>query len=338
MMKRISLKDIAEQVGVSTALVSYVLNNKKEGRISKMVAQKIRETAKKLNYRTNQIAKSLKTNRTFTLGLIVADISNPFSSTLARIIEDEADKIQYTVIFGSSDENAQKFDKLINTFLNRQVDGLIISAPDHSEEQILYLMGQGIPFVLLDRYFPSIPTNYIALDNRQASIVAVDHLIKTGRRKIGMISYDTTLHHLLEREEGYKQSLKKNGIPLNEHWLKKVQISNTRENMEKVMDELLAMDEPIDGLLFASNTIASVGLRYLNTLEIKVPEELAVISYDETEALDLFYSPLIYIRQPLSEMGQKAVELLLKNLDGETTVQQLNLPAELIIRASTIPK
>src|ERR1700712_615587 len=119
MNKKISLKDIADKVGVSTALVSYVLNNKKEGRIKKSVAERIREVAMELNYRTNQIAKSLKINKTFTIGLIVSDISNPFSSGLARIIEDEADKKNYTVIFGSSDESVQRSNKLVDTFLNR---------------------------------------------------------------------------------------------------------------------------------------------------------------------------------------------------------------------------
>ena len=107
MGKKVSLKDIAKEVGVSTALVSYVLNNLKEGRISKEIALRIREVAHQLNYRPNQIAKSLKTSKTFTLGLIVADISNPFSSTLARIVEDEANKFNYTVIFGSSSREAR---------------------------------------------------------------------------------------------------------------------------------------------------------------------------------------------------------------------------------------
>ena len=159
MAKKVSLKDIAKEVGVSTALVSYVLNNLKEGRISKEIALKIREVAQRLNYRPNQIAKSLKTSKTFTIGLIVADIANPFSSTLARIVEDEANKFNYTVIFGSSDENNQKSAKVIDTLLNRQVDGLIISPPADSESQMIELQNQDIPFVLLDRYFPSVKTN-----------------------------------------------------------------------------------------------------------------------------------------------------------------------------------
>ena len=159
MKKKVSQKDIAQKVGVSTALVSYVLNNLKEGRISKVVAQKIRETAKELNYRTNQIAKSLKINKTFTIGLIVADISNPFFSSLARIIEDEADKKNYTVIFGSSDENAQKSWKLINALVDRQVDGFIIAPAENTESNLTYLKDHDIPFVLIDRYFPGLETN-----------------------------------------------------------------------------------------------------------------------------------------------------------------------------------
>src|SRR5258708_2595280 len=184
--KKISLKDIAEQVGVSTALVSYVLNNKRENRVSKAVARKIRATAKKLNYRTNYIARSLKTNKTSTLGLLVADISNPFFSHLARIIEDEAAKNNYIVLFCSSDENASKSQNLIDVFLDRQVDGLIIAPVENTGAQIRSLRKTGTPFVLIDRYFPGIRCNYVALDNFKAAHMAVKHLITEGNRRIGL--------------------------------------------------------------------------------------------------------------------------------------------------------
>ena len=233
MGKKVSLKDIANEVGVSTALVSYVLNNLKEGRISKEIAQKIREVAQRLNYRPNQIAKSLKTNKTFTIGLIVADISNPFSSTLARIVEDEANKFNYTVIIGSSDENPQKSLKLIDTLLNRQVDGLIISPPSDSEEQMRELQNQDVPFVLLDRYFPNIKTNYVALNNQAAACMATEHLIESGCERIGMINYRTGLFHLQERKRGYLNALKKHSVPFKKSWLKLVDISNNKEEIDK---------------------------------------------------------------------------------------------------------
>jgi LacI family transcriptional regulator len=334
-MKKVSQKDIAREVGVSTALVSYVLNNKKEGRISQQIAQKIRDVARNLNYRTNQIARSLKTSKTYTLGLILADISNPFSGTLARIVEDEANRHGYTVIFGSSDENAQKSDKLIDTFLNRQVDGLIISPPADSEEQILLLQKQHVPFILLDRYFPSIKTNYIALNNYAAAKTAVTELIRNGCKKIGIISYNTPLFHLQERRRGYLSALKGNGLPSKKSWIKEVDISNKKEEIEKAMEDLLHKGETIDGVLFGSNIIAGHALRYINSLSIKVPDDLAIVSFDETEALDLFYAPLTYIKQPLQEMGQLATRILLECIENNNKLTQVDMEAKLIVRASS---
>src|SRR5690606_5499858 len=125
--------------------------------------------AAELNYQPNQIAKSLKSGKSFTIGLIVADISNPFFANIARTIEDEAKKDNYTVIFGSSDENAEKSKDLIDVLVKRQVDGFIIAPTENSETQIEYLIKANIPFVLIDRYFPGIESNYVVTDNHQAA-------------------------------------------------------------------------------------------------------------------------------------------------------------------------
>ena len=336
MGRKPSLKDIAKEVGVSTALVSYVLNNLKEGRISKEIAQKIREVAQRLNYRPNQIAKSLKTNKTYTIGLIVADISNPFSSTLARIVEDEASKFNYTVIIGSSDENQQKSARVIDTLLNRQVDGLILSPPADSEALMLELQKQDIPFVLLDRYFPTVKTNYVALNNHAAALMATEHLIESGCERIGMINYKTSLFHLQERKRGYLTALKKHEVPFRKSWLKLVDIANDKYEIEKAVKELLNPDEPVDGLVFSSNIIAAYGLKLINTLPVRVPDDLAIVSFDETEALDLFYAPLTYIKQPLREMGAMATKILLENIGSNNRITQVDMEPELVVRASSI--
>ncbi|GAO41589.1 LacI family DNA-binding transcriptional regulator [Flavihumibacter petaseus] len=333
-MKRVSLKDIAESVGVSTALVSYVLNNKKEGRIGKAISEKIRETAKLMGYRTNQIARSLKTNKTLTIGLIVADISNPFSSSLARIIEDAADKYQYTVIFGSSDEKLSKFEKLIDTFLNRQVDGLIISPPDGAAAQISYLRQQQIPLVLLDRYFPEVPSNYVALDNHKASWDAVTYLVEKGRSRIGLINYRSELFHLNQRAQGYLDALRAKGITPLPEWQELLPLDAVPEGVPEAIDRLLHLPQPVDGLLFASNTLCATGLRHLNRLSLRVPDDLAIVTYDETESLDLFYAPLTYLRQPLPEMGRQAIDILLKAMENRQQTVQCQMEATLIPRAS----
>lgn len=330
MDRKVSLKDIAQKVGVSTALVSYVLNNKRENRVSKDLAQRIREAAAAMNYRTNQVARSLKTNKTYTIGLIVSDIANPFSSGLARIIEDEAEQLQYTVIFSSSDENARKSGKLIDTLLDRQVDGLIIAPPAFSEHQVIYLQEQQVPFVLVDRYFPDLSTNYVALDNYGAAFKGVEYLIKTGRRKIGMITYDSALFHLQERARGYTAALEAHGLPVNKRFLKEIDIKLEQTTVENVIQSLFSGNDRVDAILFGANKIAVAGLRYISTLPVRVPEELAIVNFDETEALEFYQAPFSYIKQPLAEMGRLAIRILLDSIEKNIVPAQINLEGELI--------
>lgn len=337
MKKKISLKDIAQKVGVSTALVSYVLNNQKEGRISKEIAEKIRAAARRMNYRTNQIARSLRTSKTYTIGLIIGDIANPFFSALARIIGDEADKNNYTVLFGSSDEDAEKFSRLVDTLLNRQVDGLILSPPENTEAQILLLQKQKIPFVLIDRYFPSIKANSVVIDNFGAAYNAVEHLVNGNRRRIGMISYKTGLFHLQERTLGYLAALKERGIRFKKGWLKELDIRADSSGIQKSVHELLNLREPADAILFATNSIAGSAVKYINTLPVKVPEALALVCFDEAEALDLFYAPLTYIQQPLSAIGQAAIEVLLENINSKHQLSRIKMKGQLVIRKSSMP-
>ena len=335
MTRKTSLNDIAQVVGVSTALVSYVLNNKKENRISKEVAQRIRKVATELNYQPNQIAKSLKTNRTFTIGLIVADISNPFSSSLARIIEDEADQHTYTVLFGSSDEKLQKAQKLITTLLNRQVDGLIISASEGAEPQLQALQKQGIPFVLIDRYFPDLKTNYVALDNFEAIHTAVQHLADAGYRRVGMITFSTTLFNLTERRRGYQAALAANALPLRKAWLKELAIDAGASEVEGAVEDLITGAHPVDAILFATNVLALHGLKKIKTLGLTVPDDVAIVSIDQSEAYDLFATSITYIRQPIQEMGQLATKILLDSIKKNNATTQANLTGELVIKGST---
>lgn len=332
MERKVSLKDIAQKVGVSTALVSYVLNNKRENRVSKELAQRIREVAAEMNYRINQVARSLKTNKTYTLGLIVSDIANPFFSGLARIIEDEAERHQYTVIFSSSDENAAKNGKLIDTLLDRQVDGLILSPPASCEHQVIRLQQQQVPFVLVDRYFPDLKTNYVALDNYGAAFKGVTHLINSGCQRIGMLTYDTELFHLQERRRGYLAALKQHKLPVLRSLVKEVNIRVERPVIEKALHQLLGGPDPVDGILFAANTIAVAGLRYIRTLPVQIPRDLRVVNFDETEALEFYPAPFAYIQQPLGEIGRLATRLLLESINQRPATTQINLEGELVLK------
>lgn len=332
MKKKVSLKDIAQEAGVSTALVSYVLTNKEEkARVGQEMAKKIRKIARKLNYQPNHIARSLKSGRSDTIGLIVADISNPFFANIARTIEDEAKRNNYTVIFGSSDENVDKSRDLINVLLNRQVDGLILIPTEGSEQQIKNLQNQNVPFVLIDRYFPDIPASHISINNYESAYNAVTHLIKMGRQQIGMIAYKTALHHISERKRGYTEALGE-----KKSQMKLARYSHLKEDIKLAIDQLLKARKPADALFFATNSLAIEGLKYINELGIRVPEELAVVSFDESEAFDLFYSPVTYVRQPILEMGKTAVRVLLDQIkDADKPAELICIDTELVIRRSS---
>lgn len=337
MKKKVSLKDIAQEAGVSTALVSYVLTNKEEkARVGQEMAKKIRKIARKLNYQPNHIARSLKSGRSDTIGLIVADISNPFFANIARTIEDEAKRYNYTVIFGSSDENVDKSQDLINVLLNRQVDGLILIPTEGSEQQIKNLKEQNVPFVLIDRYFPGISASHISINNYESAYNAVSHLIKMGREQIGMVAYKTALHHINERKRGYAEALSDHGkLSKNSH-MKLARYSHLKDDIQLAIDQLLRGRKPADAIFFATNSLAIEGLKYINELGVRVPQELAVVSFDESEAFDLFYSPVTYVRQPILEMGKAAVRVLLEQMkDGEKPAELICIDTELVIRKSS---
>jgi len=307
------------------------LNNKLKDRINKEVAANIRQAAEDLNYRPNQIARSLKAQKTFTIGLIVADIANPFSSQIARIIEDEAKNYGYSVIFGSSDESAQKTSDLIKLLLDRQVDGLIIALPEHTEEQVQYLKKIRVPFVLIDRYYPAIQTNSVSINNYSAAQKAIQHLMDNGHKRIGIVGYQTSLFHLNERIRGAVDLLSAHARIGN------VRINTIQQDVITAIDGFLAAPDPVDAIFFTSNLLAISGLKYINSLGIKIPEQLAIVGFDETDAFDLFYVPVSYVKQPLVELSREAVKLLLDSIEDNGNIQSVELDAELVIRNSSVP-
>ncbi|GAA4433864.1 substrate-binding domain-containing protein [Ravibacter arvi] len=335
--KRVSLRDIAEKAGVSTALVSYVLNGKKN-RVGKEMTDKIRKIAEELNYEPHHVAKSLRSGKTFTIGLIIADISNPFFANIARVVEDEAKQYGYTVIIGSSDENAQKSWDLLHVLLNRQVDGFIIVSAENSQKNILLLKEKKIPFVLLDRHFPDIHTDFVTTNNYKASYDATVHLLGNGYDDIALIAYDSDMYHMQERIRGYHQALSENHIVPRKEWLKKVPFSDMDTRVRIAIDALTTGTKPVRAILFATYGLAINGLKYINEKKIKVPDDLAIVSYGQAEVFDLYYCPISYIRQPLEQLGKTAVEMLISKLKNpDETMKQVFMEAKLIARDSSVP-
>ena len=338
--KKISLKDIASKAGVSTALVSYVLNGKeKETRVGQEIARKIKEIARELNYQPNHLAKSLRSGKTHTIGLVIADISNPFFANIARVVEDEAKKSGYTVIIGSSDEKAEKAWDLLNVLINRQVDGFIIVSSEHSESHIHHLKERNIPFVLLDRHFPDLQTDFVATNNYKASYDAGVHLVKGGYERIGIIAYKSDMYHMRERVRGYTQALKDHQYTFKNNWLKEVRFENIEKEVKIAIDEMTSSKDPVDAIIFATYGLAINGLKYINELKLKVPSDLGIVSFGQAEVFDLYYCPITYLKQPLELLGKTAVELLLAKLvNPDEGMKQILMEAKLIARDSSMVK
>lgn len=336
-MKRVSLKDIAKRAGVSTALVSYVINGKeKANRVGPELAKKIKQIAEELNYQPNEIARSLRQGSTKTIGLIVADIANPFFGHLARYIENEAIKFGYTVIMGSSDEELEKSELLINSFLNRQVDGFIIAPAEGTGGQINTILQKNIPVILIDRYFPEINTSYVILNNYQSTFDATSHLLKKGFKRIAIVAYKTSLIHMNERIRGYLEAMKAFNLTDNSRVIE-INFNNSKPEIEKACNDLLIDKREVDAVIFATNLLSVTGLTCIHKSDIKIPDDLAFIGFDGGDCFDLFYSPITYVRQPIKEMAKESVKTLIDSLVApeSTKISHIILKSNLIIRDSS---
>lgn len=305
-MKRASIKDIARIAEVSVATVSYVLNRKEGSRISEATRKKVFEVAENINYTPNKIARSLKMSKSKLIGLIVADISNDFYSNIARNIEDEAMKLGYTLLIGSCDENPEKFRKLTELFSEQQVDGMIIAPVVDSDEAINKLIREEYPVVTIDRYLKNVSLPGVMINNAEISESICDHLVSRKFDEIIYVGYDTELPHLLDRQDGFDRRISESGISA-----KRILIG-----IHTIAEEIpVKLKENIDlskrtAVYFSSNKLGIAGLRYLIDSNIKVPEDLSVVAFDETEAYYLFPTEISFVQQPLTDMAKESVNLL----------------------------
>lgn len=337
-MKKVSLQDIAKSLDVSTALVSFVLNNRGDEKgIKKDTQQKVIDKAKELNYKPNHIARGLRLGKSETLGLIVADISNKFYAKIAKRIEEVASKYNYNLIICSSDENPDKEIKLIEMLRERQVDGLIISTTQKNPALFLHLKKEKFPFVLIDRQFNKLKTNYVGVENYKGAYEATNMLINSGYKRIAFFNISPTfLSSVKERENGYKDALKDNGIRVKSQFIKEIDFENIKKQVYQELTVLTQSPFNVEALLTVNNNIAVAALECIKELNIKIPNDLALVSFDEIE-LFRFCSPAITsIAQPVSDIGEEAVNILLDTINAKQSglFIQKKLPVQIIIRES----
>lgn len=330
-----SISDIALKSGVSKTTVSMVLNDRgKEYGISDRVIQKVREVAAQLKYKPNRLAQSLRSGSTRVIGVVVLDLANTFHSQLSRAIEDSASEFGYRVMICSSDEQDDKLEELVDELVDNRVAGLIISPTENGREKILELKKSNFPFILVDRSFNRITTDYVGTNGFKASYDAVNYMLGCGYRKAGFVGFQSNLTHVMERMEGYKSALRDHGIRASSRLIRTISYEQIEEQVEQHVRELV-QEENIRAVLFASNRIGITGLKALKGLKVRIPSDVAVITYDDNEFYPIMQPSISVIAQPIEEIGRKAVELLMRKLTGERKgYKQFQLEADLILRDS----
>ena len=339
-MKKVSISDIARKAGVSVSTVSFVMNDKAvKMRISREVIEKVENVAREMGYRPNQLARGLRTGKTKTIGLIVENISNAFFATLAKTIEDEAKKYDYKVVYCSTDNDEEKARDLINLLSQRQVDGYIITPTQHLAEDIGRLQAENKPVVLIDRYFPQheeIPA--VLVDNYEGVAKGTEYLIKKGYRKIALVTRESDMAHMKDRLRAYYDVLGRHGIEVEERLVKTVPYVMDRETALTEIKALLSgSGGPLDAVFFLTNYLGVLGIEVIKDLEIKVPEQLAVLCFDDNDIFRLYNPTISVIRQPIEAIGQQAMFALIERLKHSGTgAYPENTPVKLI--ADLIPR
>ncbi|MCS7462251.1 LacI family transcriptional regulator [Paenibacillus doosanensis] len=322
-----SIKDVAKMAGVSVATVSRVLNDK--GYVGQHSREKVEKAIKELNYKPNEIARSLFKKHSNTIGLIVPDIMNPYFPELARAVEDTASKLGYNVILCNSDENKEKEQAYLDVLKQNYVNGIIVSSNTLTAEQIEAL---NIPIVSIDREISKgLPT--IVVENKKGAKAATHFLKSKGRKRIGHIRGTAGVVNAEERCGGYREAV------AEEPWFTESYIVNGNYDMESSIDatrELLGRHPDIDGIFAANDMMAIGAIKAAYQLGKKVPEELAVIGFDGIVLSSVMIPELTTVAQPIYEMGELATTVLVNLMEQQPMEKTYyTLEVELIERRTT---
>lgn len=338
-MKKLRIKDIANDLNISKTAVSFILNGKaEEKRISDELVERVEKYIREVGYRPSPIARGLRTGKSNIIGLMVESISDPFFATIARLIENEAYKEGYRIIYCSTDNDTEKTKELINVLKDRNVDGYIISPPPGVEKEVNELIKAGMPVVMFDRYLPKVKTDYVVIDNEPSAESATSYLIKQGYSNIGFITFSSSLTQMKGRLKGYKNALRQEGL---KPYVLEIDFTPEERVMVQKVREFLQAHPKLDAVLFGAIQAGSCGLKAMTQLKLKVPDDLAVISFDDHDIFELFATPVTAIAQPIEKIAHKVIGLLLDRLDSEkgaAAPREVVLKTKMKIRGSSVAK
>lgn len=335
----VTIKDIAKALGLSTSTVSRALRDSYE--ISPETKRLVLAYAEKINYHPNPIALSLKERRSRSIGVIVAEIANSFFSQAIDGIESIAYQNGYNVIISQTRESSERESTNLNYLTSRSIDGLIVSVSaettDFSGFRELY--DRGMPIVFFDRIVAEINTHKVVVDSYRGAYDATVHLLNNGYRRIAAIAGSESLSITRDRMAGYTAALQEKGMDpspaLRYHCLHGGLI---RAEVEQGLDQLLSAPEKPDAILALSDKLTTGCLRVLKSRQIRVPDDIGLIGFSNSDLTELIDPPLSIIKQPAFKMGEMATSLLLQMIESKKPITEFetrSLAPEIVIRTSS---
>lgn len=337
----ITIKDIARELGLSISTVSKALSDSYE--ISEKTKKLVSEYAKKNDYRPNPIAKSLKQGNSKSIGIVVSTIENNFFSQVINGIESVAYSKGYNVIITQTHESYDLEVLNVKHLTFRSIDGILISLSTETNdiEHLNVLHKKGLPIVFFDRVSADIDTHKVIADNYSGAYEGTVHLIHSGYKKIAHITSSANISITRERLEGYRKALEDNGITFNANYIKYcLHGGKDLDEIKIALNDLLLMDDRPDAIFTASDRITVTTLLLLHKLKIKIPEEIALLGFTNTQLADVLNPSLSSVYQPGFEIGKNAAEMLISLIESKRPVTAFEtkvLPTQLFIRNSSSP-
>ncbi|MCA1621162.1 MAG: LacI family transcriptional regulator [Acidobacteria bacterium] len=344
----ITLADIAAQAGVAPMTVSRVLNQ--SGYVHEETRERVLRVARALNYRRNGLARGLKRQRTDTVGLVLGDIANPFAAELARGVRERLDEHGYTLFICVSEHSAKEDLAAFDALADHRVDGLIVAtrASKLGNDRLAELVGMGIPVVLVGRDFRHEGADLVAADNHKGGYEATEHLISLGHKHIGFIGITLTSGIGLRRFQGYLEALRDHGLAVEESLIVGG-TGGTDEQMPGYSTESIGFEGMRQLLklgrrptaVFARNDFTAVGaVSAIKEAGLRIPEDIAIVGYDDVPLASHTSPPLTTVRQPTREQGRIAAEFLLRRTGSREPVprEERILRCELVVRESTVAR
>lgn len=338
----VKLKDVARKAGVSPTTVSLVFNQGSQSRISQTTRERILEAAQELGYQPGKMTQRMTKNLIQplpqqippTIALVITDITNPFFTELAAVIEDVASRYGYNIILCNTKKSSAKELEYLEVLWRRRVDGLIIAPAEDSSEYLLEFLKRDIPVVFVDRYLENTTANAVLLDNVKGAYMAVEYLLQLGHRRIGVINGRREVTTGKERLLGYINALQDYQIEIDENLLRDGYF--TIEGGQQAMAELLDLPDPPSAIFSTASLMTMGALQELQNRGLKLPQDLSLTSFDDYMWTRLVNPPLTVVAQPVLDIGREAAQLLIQLIQGwgQDVPKKILLQPELIIRAS----